>query len=136
MNRRLPKLRNVSLLIAGGAALLGLLLPVTVSAAGGQQVDVCGSTAGVTSQTTIDNIGKCNHFIDTYINPAVKVLTALVGITAVVSIILGGIQYSTSADDSGEVTKAKQRIFNTVLGLVAYVFLIALLNYLVPGGIW
>ena len=89
-----------------------------------QCVDVCG------------NATNCNLFVENYINPLVKVLTALVGISAVISIIVAGIQYSSSADDPGTVTKAKQRVFNVVIGLLAYIFLIALLNYLIPGGIW
>lgn len=88
-------------------------------------MDVCG---------TGDGAEACNSFIAKYVNPAVIALTALVGIAAVASIIVAGIQYASSADDSGAVTKAKQRIFNTILGLVAYIFLLAFLNYLVPGG--
>jgi len=60
----------------------------------------------------------------------------LVGIVAVLGIIISGIQYSASADDPGTVTKAKERIFEIIIGLVGYAFLVAFLNYLVPGGIW
>jgi hypothetical protein len=84
--------------------------------------DVCG------------NGEACNKFIDTYINPAIRLLTALVGIVAVISIIMAGIQYSSSADDPATVSKAKHRILNTVIGLVAYIFLLAFINYLIPGG--
>jgi len=94
--------------------------PASASAA---TVDVCNGGA------------SCNKFIDTYINPTIIALTAMVGIGAVISIVIAGIQYSSSADDPSAVTKAKTRIFNTIIGLVAYVFLLAFLNYLVPGGI-
>lgn len=100
-------------------------LPV-VAYAGSQQVEVCVG----------DKCDKANYFVEEYLNPIVYVLTALVGITAVISIVFAGIQYSSSADDPGTVTKAKQRIFNVVLGLVAYIFLLALLNYLIPGGVF
>lgn len=115
--------KMVAICLALSFIVLPVLFPVGVNAAGGQ-VDVCGSGA------------KCNDFVENYINPAIQALTALVGIVAVISIIIAGIQYSTSADDPGAVTKAKQRIFNVVLGLVAYIFLVAFLQYLVPGGIW
>src|SRR6185369_766481 len=121
MNVRLLLSKKLSLFVAVGATLFCLLSPMAVSAAG-QQLDVCGS--GTNSGST-----ACNKFVDTYINPAIVVLTALVGITAVISIIMAGIQYTSSADDSGAVTKAKQRIFNTIIGLVAYIFLVAFLNY-------
>ena len=86
------------------------------------EVDVCGAAA------------ECNTFVEKYLNPVIIFLTAVVGIAAVVSIIMAGIQYASSADDPGTVSKAKTRIFNTVIGLVAYIFLLAFFNYLVPGG--
>lgn len=98
-----------------------LFAPLTASAAG-PSIDVCGGA------------GKCNSFINTYINPVIVFLTVVVGIAAVISIIMAGIQYASSADDPGTVSKAKSRIFNTVIGLVAYIFLLAFFNYLVPGG--
>jgi hypothetical protein len=90
--------------------------------AAGPSVDVCSGA------------GKCNSFVNKYINPVVVLLTVVVGIAAVISIIMAGIQYTSSADDPGTVSKAKQRIFNTIIGLVAYIFLLAFFNYLVPGG--
>ncbi len=110
----------LSVVVVAGAFFY-LMLPATAFAGG--SVDVCGGDAA------------CNNFIDKYINPAIVALTALVGIAAVISIIFAGIQYASSADDPGTVSKAKQRIFNTLIGLVAYIFLFAFINYLVPGGI-
>ena len=103
-------------------AALCLLWPQKVFA-GNVSINVCGTGT------------NCNNFVNTYINPAIAVLTVIVGVAAVASIIIAGIQYSASADDPSAVTKAKQRIFNTVLGLVFYIFLFALINYLTPGGL-
>lgn len=123
-------------------ALLGVLTVVVVPASvhagppGGAQncnpgdpgcVEVCGQGSSADA---------CNTFIENYINPAIYALSALVGVVAIISFILAGIQYAASADDPGTVTKAKQRMFNTVLGLVAYIFLFAFLNYLIPGGLF
>ncbi len=126
---KLPKISNQKLALVAVAvvSLLCLLLPATALAVNGQQVDVCGTSSGA---------ANCNVFIEKYINPLVLVLTTLVGIAAVLSIIIAGIQYSASADDPGTVTKAKQRIFNTIIGLVTYIFLLALFNWLIPGGIF
>lgn len=112
------------LAVYAGLALAFGQLSWPLPAAAGNTVDVCGSGS--------DN---CNKFVNDFVNPAILVLTALVGIAAIISIIYAGIQYASSADDPGAVSKAKQRIFNTVIGLVAYIFLFAFLNYLVPGGI-
>ena len=97
-----------------------------------------GSTAPTQTQgqVTCKTGDACGNFIDEYINPFIILLSGLVGVFAVISIIIAGIQYSSSADDPSKVSKAKQRIFNTVIGLVAYIFLFAFLNYLVPGGLF
>lgn len=115
--------------IAIAALVLGLATAIAFPAdvLAGTTVDVCGGGSGAAA---------CNTFVENYINPVIILLTSLVGIAAVISIIMAGIQYSSSADDPGVVTKAKTRILNTVIGLVAYIFLLAFFNYLVPGGIF
>jgi hypothetical protein len=113
--------RKLAIYAALAVALAHVFWPLDVYAG---NTDVCGAGR--------DN---CNKFVNDYINPFILLLTAMVGIVAVISIIIAGIQYASSADDPGAVTKAKQRIFNTVVGLVAYIFLFAFLNYLIPGGI-
>jgi hypothetical protein len=82
-----------------------------------------------------DKAPNCNKFVKNYINPIVVLLTTCVGIFAVISLIIAGIQYSSSADDPAAVTKAKQRIFSTIIGLLAYLFLFAFMSYLLPGGL-
>lgn len=119
---------------AGAAMVLLMLLAPAPAFAGGPSMDVCGNPGNANSESEPNS--SCNKFVENYLNPAIIVLTSLVGIAAVLSIIFAGIQYSSSADDPGMVTKAKQRIFNTILGLVAYIFLLAFLNYLIPGGIF
>jgi hypothetical protein len=66
----------------------------------------------------------------------VLLLSALVLVFAVISIILAAIQYSSAGDNPGTVSKAKDRIFQTVIGIVAYFFLFALINFIIPGGLF
>jgi archaellum component FlaF (FlaF/FlaG flagellin family) len=56
------------------------------------------------------------------------------GIIAVASLIFGGIQYSASAGDPQNVAKAKKRIIDTIIAIVAYFFLYMFIQFLVPGG--
>ena len=74
-------------------------------------------------------------FFAKYITPAVNVLSVLVGVIVVLSIIAGGLQYSASGADPGKVTAAKKRISNAILALIGFLFLSALIQWLVPGGI-
>ncbi len=130
MNRAKQKVLVIMGLLTLAIGTVGLVpavagaAPAPVEGGGGTSIPTCGSPGD-----------KCDNFIDKYINPFIVLLSGLVGVAAVISIIVAGIQYSSSADDPATVSKAKQRIFNTIIGLVAYIFLFAFLNYLIPGGI-
>jgi hypothetical protein len=76
-------------------------------------------------------------------NPIVKDLNIIVdflsigvGIVVIGSIILGGIQYAMAGDSPEAVNKAKQRITNASIALLAYMFVFAFLQWLIPGGIF
>lgn len=71
-----------------------------------------------------------------YINPAISMLTVTFGLFAVISLIMGGIQYSASNGDSQKVSNAKKRIIMTLEAIVAYAFLWGFLQFLVPGGVF
>lgn len=70
-----------------------------------------------------------------YVNPAVDLLSAVAGVAVVVAIIMGAIQYSGSAGDANKTAKAKERIRNAVIALIAFAFLYAFLKWILPGGI-
>ncbi|MGH7241496.1 MAG: hypothetical protein ACREGB_04330, partial [Candidatus Saccharimonadales bacterium] len=65
-----------------------------------------------------------------------NLLSILVGVIAVASIIMGGINYSTSGGDPQKAAKAKARITNTILALVIYGFLYGFLQFVIPGGLF
>ncbi|MBX4190707.1 pilin [Candidatus Saccharibacteria bacterium] len=64
--------------------------------------------------TKRDAIGKLNHIVHTIIN----LLTAIVGIVAVIMIIIGGFRYITSGGNDTSVTAAKNTILYAIIGLV------------------
>lgn len=69
-----------------------------------------------------------------YINPLISLLSALVGVVVVIGIIVGAIQFSSSAGDPQKATNGKNHIRNALIGLVSYLLLLAFLEFLVPGG--
>lgn len=75
-------------------------------------------------------------FVKKYINPFIGLMSVTFGLIAIISLIMGGIQYTSSQGDPQKVTKAKHRIGNTILALVSYIFLYAFLQFLVPGGLF
>jgi len=78
--------------------------------------------------------GGC-HIFTSYINPIINVLSSIIVLVAIISIILAGIMYSSSGGDPQKTAKAKSRIINTLIALLAYIFLYSFLQFLIPGGL-
>ncbi|MEO8911886.1 MAG: pilin [Candidatus Saccharimonas sp.] len=64
-----------------------------------------------------------------------NIMTAVVGLAAIGAIVYAGIMYSSAGDDSAQVTKAKNLIRDTVIGLIVYGLMFLILNFLIPGGV-
>lgn len=67
------------------------------------------------------------------VNTIINVILAIVGVIAVIMIIFGGIQYSTSAGDPGKVKKAKDTILYGVIGLVIALLAFAIVNFVLDN---
>lgn len=65
----------------------------------------------------------------------VNIMAAAVGILAIGTFVYAGIIYASAGDSQENVKKALGIIRNTVIGLVLFVALYALVNYIVPGGV-
>jgi hypothetical protein len=117
------------------------------------QQDQLGNAANPSSKTnngTCDNgackdpalSGSCKSnddgcdLIGKYVNPTINLLSIAFGVIAVISLVMGGIQYAASTGDPQKVTLAKRRIYSTVIAVIAYIFLFSFLQFLVPGGIF
>ena len=83
-----------------------------------------------------NNESGCNTIVNTYIEPITNFLAAGVGIIVVIMVVVGGIQYSTSAGNPQAAQAAKGRIINALIALVVFAFMYALLQWLIPGGIF
>ena len=98
------------------------------------------SSNGCDEAANADPHAACNNhqcdFIRQYVNPAINLLSAVFGFIAVISIITGGIQYSASGGDPQKVAQAKARISKTIVAVVAYMYLFAFLQFIIPGGIF
>ena len=66
----------------------------------------------------------------------VDILTFGVGIAAAIGIGIAGTTYLTAKGNEQQAAKAKRRIYEIVIGIVAYVAIYASLNFLLPGGHW
>lgn len=110
----------------------------TTAQGGGGSSSQTDCTQGTCIDPAADPDVKCDKhdcdLIKKYLNPAINLFTMIFGIIAVASLIFGGIQYSASAGDPQNVAKAKKRIIDTIIAIVAYFFLYMFIQFLVPGG--
>ena len=67
------------------------------------------------------------------LNIVINVLTAGIGILAVIGIAYFGVQYLTAKDDPAQVKKAKSRLMAIIIGLAAYATIYAGLYFLLPN---
>jgi hypothetical protein len=79
--------------------------------------------------------GDCSGLIKKYVNPFIRLLSGLVGVLVIASIIFAGVQYSSAGGDPSKVVAARKRISNAIIALLAYLFMFAFLQWLLPGGI-
>jgi len=76
---------------------------------------------------------------DTDIEGILKLVLSIlvygIGVAAVVGVVVAGIMYLTARDSEAQVAAAKKRLYEVVLGLILWVAMWSLLNWLIPGGI-
>jgi hypothetical protein len=120
-------------------------------AAGSASVVAAGLNAGAASAVAVycpdgskasgNNLENCkdikgdansNNLMGT-INTIINVIIGVIGFVAVVVIILGGVQYTTSAGDPGKVKKAKDTILYGIIGLVVALLAYAIVNFVLTS---
>ena len=148
MKQKIKILLSSLALVVG---MLGLFAPVPVSAAnepgeggdstacGTDGVDVGAVAEGDCAEKTAFKFGNCGRTgvtISCMATEIMRFLTALVGILVVAGITVGGIVYSTGSGNPAKTQKGVTIIVNSILGLVTYALMFAIINFLIPGGIF
>lgn len=73
---------------------------------------------------------RCVKGIYAYLNQIVTVMEGLIGVGVVIAIVVAGVQYITSAGNPDAVKTAKSRLGNAIIGLVVYLMLFSLVEWL------
>lgn len=96
-----------------------------------------GTTCGETKTGLIGCSAKKSgvQSINDLISIAVSVMTVVIGVVAVAGLAYAGILYASARDNQTQVSQAITIIRNIVIGLVLYGFTIAIINWLIPGGV-
>ena len=66
----------------------------------------------------------------------IKIMTGAIGLVAVAAVVYGAILYGSASDNPENIKKAKEIWTNIVIGLIAFAFMVSILNFIIPGGVW
>jgi len=65
-----------------------------------------------------------------------QILTAGIGVVATCALGYFAFLYATAGDNSNQTKEAKEKIRNTIVGIVLYGLMYLLIEFLVPGGVF
>jgi hypothetical protein len=133
MNKK-QTIRNV---MAGFFLLFGITLflaPTSVFALGNNGCET--DTAIIQCSNVKEDGGVENTGLWSILILAINVLTAGVGVIALAGIVYGSILYTSAGGNQEQVKKAMGVFSNVVIGVIAFAGMWALLNFLVPGGVF
>lgn len=66
----------------------------------------------------------------------INILVAGVGVVAVAGVVYASIMYASAGGNAEQTKKAMGIILNIVIGVIAFAGMWALLNFLIPGGLF
>ncbi len=119
-------MKQITKLVMVGVVLAGFGAAVA-SGQSASAVDVWGACSGNSSAVCNSTGDQADVLIKNVINGILFVL----GMIAVIMIVIGGIRYTTSNGDSGQVKSAKDTILYAVVGLVVAILAFAIVNFVV-----
>lgn len=91
----------------------------------------CGDAKTVLVKCT----GSGENALGDILKQIIIILSIGIGVAAVGGIVYGSMLYTTARDSSSQTEKGMEVIRNVVIGILLYIFMIALINWLVPGGV-
>lgn len=73
--------------------------------------------------------------IEDLLKLVVSILVLGLGVAGVVGVVWAGILYLTARDNEQQAARAKTRLIEVAIGLVAWALMYTALQFLVPGGL-
>ena len=131
MKKVIQKIFTAIMVLALGA---GLVAPALQAAPvyADENADQPKAQAAILTGCAGEENGKGGGII-CVVRLVVNILTILVGIAGVIGIVIVGIQYITAGGSEEQTRKAKRRLFEIVLGLVAYAAVYGLAQWILPS---
>ena len=122
-----------SVLVIMVAAIVGISLVANSDSAVGakKQQQECVNTSILGGGQVCDS--GDGESVKKQIWTVVDIMSIGVGILGTIGITIVGIQYLTAGGSEEKTRKAKRRLFEIIIGLVAYALVYAFLKWLLPG---
>lgn len=140
-------MRKILAKMAAGVAAVLMMLATTAMpamatsgaagpiAAGSNVATTFGVDTAILKDCGNDAEGSQGEGIFCILNIVLNVLTTGVGVLGTLGIVISGVQYMTARDSAEQLTKAKNRLINIVIGLAVYAVMWGFLQWIIPGGI-
>ena len=100
---------------------------------------VCTDSDGTKVETSVLECpdGEDGRFIIwQLLEVAINFLAAGVGIAVLAGIVFGAITYATAAGSAEQAKKGITFVTNAVIALLLFIFMYAIINFLIPGGLF
>lgn len=114
--------------------------PLSVSAACTGAATTCNNgcpvDTAIVSCKSVTVAGKTDNGIWSLLLTAINILSAGVGVAAIGGIVYGSILYTSAGGSADQTKKAIEVIRNVIIGLIAYALMFAVLNFIIPGGLF
>lgn len=124
MRTKLYKLFIALLLAIFSFSFLNMVSPVYADVCGNENIPIEVRRASGCPET-----GDTKNALPDLIVGIINGIIAVSGVVAVVFVLIGGINYMTSAGDTGKLEKAKKTILYACIGLVITVLAFAIVNF-------
>lgn len=120
----------LTLILVTGCGLLATIPTINVTAAN-PLIKACDNiVVGAPEPEICKEIKKPNQF-GIYVGKIVNALLYVIGAVSVLAIIISGILYTTSGGDAALITKAKNTLLYSVVGLLVAIMAYAIVNFVV-----
>jgi hypothetical protein len=119
------------LVVLAFAAGLFVIMPAPVAAA-----EECVKLSNPIGGTTCVPNDQEGGAIYEFVRLVTRYAAGLFGLVLVFMLVISGVQYTTSAGNPEAVKSAKGRIANALIGLILFILMFGLLDFIIPGHVF
>ena len=98
------------------------------------RIALAAGSCGGAETSVISCDGTGSTAIINIIKQVIKILTA--GVLVAAAVIYGAFLYTTSEGSPDKIKKAREVWTNTVIGIIMFAFMVAITNFIIPGGVF